>query len=397
MGDMRILFIAMADSVHTARWIGQLQGVGWDVHLFPACWPCRIHPQLRDVTVHGVGWWRPPELAADLRVAGVWPFSRGAWMMDQAARRLGLDRSRAAQLAGVIRSLKPHVVHSLEMQRAGYLTLQVRQLLQHQFPPWIYSAWGSDLSLFGRQPEHTERVKSVMASCNYFISDCNRDVCLATDYGFRGKVLGVVPGGGGFDLASLYGCRAEGSVSRRLTIAVKGYHEDLYGGRALVALQAIHRCAELLRPYEIVVYSASQAVQSVVHHIRIVSGLDISVLSQSAHVDMLHLMGRSRVAIGLGLSDGTPNTMLEAMLMGALPIQSNTGAADEWIRDGENGLLVPPEDVMKVEQAIRRAVADDTFVDRADEINAGIARERLDSKLIKPQVLEMYRKAGRSC
>jgi len=30
-----MLFVAMADSLHTARWIDQLHGAGFDVHLFP--------------------------------------------------------------------------------------------------------------------------------------------------------------------------------------------------------------------------------------------------------------------------------------------------------------------------------------------------------------------------
>ena len=33
---MKILFVAMSDTIHTARWIGQLAGLGWDVHLFPS-------------------------------------------------------------------------------------------------------------------------------------------------------------------------------------------------------------------------------------------------------------------------------------------------------------------------------------------------------------------------
>ena len=43
--------------------------------------------------------------------------------------------------------------------------------------------------------------------------------------------------------------------------------------------------------------------------------------------------------------------------MGALPIQSDAGGARAWIHDGENGLLVAPEDPEAVEAAIRRAVA----------------------------------------
>ena len=52
---MRILFVAMPDSVHAARWINQLAGVeGWDVHLFPA-YKAQLHPGFGDVTVHWPG------------------------------------------------------------------------------------------------------------------------------------------------------------------------------------------------------------------------------------------------------------------------------------------------------------------------------------------------------
>ena len=44
--------------------------------------------------------------------------------------------------------------------------------------------------------------------------------------------------------------------------------------------------------------------------------------------------------------------------MGALPIQSCTACADEWIVDGRSGLIVPPEDVDVIENALRRALTD---------------------------------------
>ena len=48
---MRLLIVAMSESIHTARWIRQLSGLGWDVHLFPSITDV-LHDQLRDVTVH---------------------------------------------------------------------------------------------------------------------------------------------------------------------------------------------------------------------------------------------------------------------------------------------------------------------------------------------------------
>ena len=32
---MKILFVAMGNSIHLARWISQINDEGWDIHLFP--------------------------------------------------------------------------------------------------------------------------------------------------------------------------------------------------------------------------------------------------------------------------------------------------------------------------------------------------------------------------
>ena len=76
--------------------------------------------------------------------------------------------------------------------------------------------------------------------------------------------------------------------------------------------------------------------------------------------------------------------------MGAFPIQSNTGAAEEWVIDEVTGFIVPPEDPQVVAAAIRRAVSDNALVDHAAELNAQVARERLDENVIRPQVISMY-------
>ena len=84
---------------------------------------------------------------------------------------------------------------------------------------------------------------------------------------------------------------------------------------------------------------------------------------------------KTAAAIAVSISDGTPNTMLEAMAMGACPVQSDTGSTAEWIDNGENGLLVPPEDVGVIESAIRRVVSDDELVLRADRLNEALVRQ----------------------
>jgi glycosyltransferase involved in cell wall biosynthesis len=105
---------------------------------------------------------------------------------------------------------------------------------------------------------------------------------------------------------------------------------------------------------------------------------------------MLRLYDRSRIYIGLSISDGISTSLLEAMAMGAFPIQSCTACADEWFADGQSGFIVPPEDPQAIAEALRRALTDDLLVDRAAEINARTIAQRLDNSVIEPQVIKMY-------
>lgn len=392
---MRILFVAMGDSVHTARWMGQLRGRGLDIHFFPAT-AAIIHPDLKEVTVHSLFRQRSGDLDASVKQTGLaWPLSRGRARAQRMAERLLSVASSAVRLARLIQELKPDIVHSLEMQHAGYLTLESKKLLQAvPFPPWIYSSWGSDLYYFGRRPEHRARIKAVLRSCDYYIADCQRDVGLAREFGFEGEVLGVFPGVGGFDLDHMKQLRQTPPVSARRVIVLKGYHDDNWAGRALVALKALEKCRETLAGYQVLIYSASPQVRHAADDLSRGMGLQFTILPPSPHDEILRWMGRARIAIGVSVTDGTPNSMLEAMLMGAFPIQSDTVSTAEWITSGDNGFLVPPEDPEAIAVAIRRALSDNTLVDRAAEINERITMERIDRSVIQPQVIAMYEKVA---
>jgi len=385
----------MANSVHTARWISQLGQEGWDVHLFPVS-TRPLHPDLRDVTVHAAVRRSRPDLDRSVRQRGIcWPLPRGSVRLEWALEA-GRRTNRAARLARVISTIRPDIVHSMEMQHAAYLTLESRGLLAgDRFPPWIYSCWGSDIFYFGRRPDHVERVRAVLAACDYLITDCDRDRHLAPELGFRGTFLGVFPGPGGFQIEQMRRLRSPAPASTRHVIALKGYHDDRWVGRALIALEAIHRLSAELTEYKVVIYSAEKNVRYAAEYIARTTGLRVSVLEESAPDVIVALMGCARIAIGVNVSDGTPNSMLEAMIMGALPIQSDTISTQEWIRDGENGLLVAPEDPDDVERALRRALADDELVDRAERLNERLTDERVAYPVVAPRAVEAYRRVLR--
>ena len=385
-----MLFVGYADSIHTARWTAQLEGQRWDLHVFGVT-HAKPNAELRGVTVHRLVQ-SPLSRSVVPQEAIRWPLPRGETRITKLLERI--ERySPAARLARLIDDLRPDIVHSLEMQLGGYLTWQARQRTVLPFPAWIYSSWGSDLFHFGCMSDHQRRIYDVLTHCDYLITDCCRDVQLARDFGFTGELLGVYPVGGGFELARMRVLSQAGSVAARRVIAVKGYNGGRFEARGLVAIEALRRTAPLLRDYEVVVYSAAPEVSAAVENLKRTSGVRASVLPQSLHSDILRLMGRSRIAIGLGMSDGSPNTLLEAIIMGAFPIQSDTISTGEWIESGRNGLLVPPENPEAVAAAIRRAVADSALVESAADINMRIADERLNRERICREVVSLYGRA----
>ena len=88
-------------------------------------------------------------------------------------------------------------------------------------------------------------------------------------------------------------------------------------------------------------------------------------------------------------------SMLEAMVCGAFPIQTNTSCADEWIVDGKSGFIVDPDNLMNLVSSIKTALIDDSLVDGAAEINYLEARKKLDRSIITTISQNFYASAIR--
>jgi len=389
---MRILFVAMSDSIHAARWINQLNGQGWDLHLFPSIDSGGSHLDLGNVTLYHSFYAKESNRSKTVKLRGIPVINKEVAFVGREALKKIWPDSRRFQLERTIKRLHPDIIHSMEIQAAGYLTLDVKKRYKGRFPPWIVTNWGNDIYLFGRLSEHVDRIKEVLASCDYYSCECQRDTHLAKQMGLRGEVLPVLPNTGGFDLTRVAQFRQPGPTSMRRLILLKGYQD--WHGRALVGLHAIELCANELKGYRVGIYVANPDVKIAAELVSRSTGIPIDVIPRCSHDDMLRLFGRARVYIGLGISDGISISSLEAIVMGAFPIQSCTACADEWIADGETGLIVPPEDPEPIAAAIRRAVSDDALVDRASEVNARVARERLDQEIIKPQVIAIYQRVA---
>jgi glycosyltransferase involved in cell wall biosynthesis len=388
---MRVLFVGFSDSVHAAHWVSLVADQGWDLHFFPAEKNPHIHPDLRNVTVWSeVARRHSPDAHRSVRVKGLWPAGLGERGHRYLARLAPHRFDRAELLARVIARLRPDIVHSMELQHAGYLTLAAKSRSRRPFPPWLASNWGCDIHLYGRLPEHRTRIVALLRECDFYSCECDRDVVLARQLGFTGEVLPVAPNSGGLDLATIARLGKDLSPSSRRVIAVKGYHGHMH--RAQVALHALALCADRLAGYQIRVFSAHprDIIEMQAQLVAQETGLDIELMPRVSHEAMLHLHNSARLSISLSLSDGICTSMLEAMAMGSFPIQSWTACADEWIENGVSGFLVPPEDPDVIAERIRAALLGDELVDKAAARNADTIRRRADRATIQELVRREY-------
>ena len=359
-----VVLVCMVDSIHVARWIAQFDPTEVKFILFPSGPNRRVHPKILEMIDNGKSF---HDQIAIVPFGG--KLSLPLWALD----RFFGDRIRGLLLRRTLKEVNPAYVHALELQHAGYVTM--RALSDKDVKtPFIATNYGSDIFWFQKFPQHKAKIQRILERANFYSAECRRDYLLAKGLGFDGFELPLAPNAGGLVLEKE--APQQNKASKRKTIAIKGYHG--WVGRALVALDAIENLKFELADFEIEVYSADSKVVKRVESLSRRTGVKCTVHRKGAlsQIEVLNLLAKSRVYVGASLSDGISTSLLEAMSVGAFPIQTDTSCANEWISDGATGVLVRELSSQAIAKAISRAVRDDALVDSAQLKNFQVILER---------------------
>ncbi len=355
------------NSIHFTRWTEQLRDSGHEVHWFNIR-SGAIDTQLDFVIQHtnwkyrikkGRGWLKKIPIINQLN-----------------------ERNVEHAFAKAIKEIQPDIVHSFALYVAA---APIFNVMNQQHVSWVLSTWGSDLFYFQNDAKHLKDIKTVLPSINYLFTDCDRDHKLARKHGFTGEHLGTFPGGGGFLIEQMQAGRL--ATKDRNIILVKGNHNR--SGRALQVLLALEQLKERLLGWKVVVFNA---VNKEVKEFANSSIPNIAIRGALSHQELIDVMKRTAIYIGNSNSDGTPNTMLEAMICGAFPIQSNPGnATTEWIEHTKNGLLIEHcEEVDHIKAVIVNAISNPALRQKAIAYNDAQVLPTLKRQLIKEKVLSVY-------
>jgi len=382
----RILFCADGHAVHTHEWLRLLEGTDWDVHAFVggAVPPCPIDARFHTLDT------KAPNPAGNC-VKPFWPWRRGVARVCQFRFGTGPD-VESRRLAALIRKLRPDIVHSLRLQNEGYTVLGARDAIRSVGATWIVSLWGADLSYFAERPEHRERVREVLATCDYLTADCRRDLAWSRKLGTRDEQLYFkypVPGNGGLDVEAVARRVREPEPTDRRMVLFPKAHDDRFHQFGPV-LAAVRQAGSVLRKFRLVFLRADEAVRRTIAEFPRSLRTRCDVRSTITREETLDLVATARAMAAPSLFDGTPNVMLEAMATGAMPVMSPLVSIREWVDDGVNGLLADNEDPAALANALVRACTDDDLVRRAAEANRNLVARRAERDAHRPRILEMY-------
>jgi glycosyltransferase involved in cell wall biosynthesis len=394
---VRILFVVDGRSPIALNWINYFVEQGDEIHL-ATTFSCQ--PNMRLASFHVV----PVALSAAKKGDAISPGQSGRregiiW----GARMVGL-RTRIRQWAGpltlprsapilreLIREIQPDLIHAMRIPFESMLAATALEPHDHTSRrlgalPLLVSVWGNDFTLHApATPLMKHYTRRALYRADGLHTDCQRDLHLAHAWGFsQGKPAAVLPGAGGvqpeiFHPPTQTERRAKNS-DPPLVINPRGF-------RAYVRNDTFFQSIPLVLKSNPRVQFVCPAMAGEPRAQRWVSELGIeqavTLLPHQSRSEMADLFRGSRVAVSPTTHDGTPNTLLEAMACGCLPIAGDLESLREWIVPGENGFLISPADPHDLADAILQAIGQPELLNQAEEQNLNLINERA----LYPQVM----------
>jgi glycosyltransferase involved in cell wall biosynthesis len=428
-GRPRVLFVGFPESSHTHSWIGLLDGCDFNIRLFslpsaepPAGWPIKTY-----LTCTGAPWFDnitrktvfPPPDSSPLGIAckAKSALDRGQLGSNARLRRLiesgvGLAAKFGRgkypftieeALANIIKQWNPDIIHTLGFDSASYFYLRTRkQFGLAGIGRWIAQARGGpDIALQKYSPDFVPLIHEVFKNCDHFIADNQQNYDYALSAGLtQEKVsnpgMGVVSGAGGMDVDALRAMWQQYPSKReRVIVWPKAY--ELYTSKALPVFEAILKVWDRIQPCRIEMLWMVQSDIKIWYEKLFPEHIKAGCFTYGrlSREETLARIANARVMIAPSLSDGIPNTMMEAMALGAAPLVSPLDTIVPVVKNEENVIFARNLYPDEIADALVRLMSDDNLVDQMAENNLVRIRAMADRQQVRERALIYYEEVAR--
>ncbi len=117
---------------------------------------------------------------------------------------------------------------------------------------------------------------------------------------------------------------------------------------------------------------------------------DIITTGEITGQDLLAWYAASDCFVLPSYREGFPNTVIEAGAMGLPSIVTDINGSREIISDGENGLVVPPKDVVSLREAMVKMLYDNDFRESAASVSRGMIASRFEQGYVRRCLYDYY-------
>lgn len=404
---MRIVLVADGRSPITRRWVRVLADLGHQTTLV-STFPCAPVEGVEADVCLPVAY---AQYAGSAAGAGNAPTSRSRVrkvvsafrpLLLGARYRLGplTLKTYGPRLRWLVERIQPDLVHALRIPYEGFLASYTPPGI-----PLIVSIWGNDLTLHANGSSAMAKLtRQTLARADGLMTDAARDVRLARAWGFDdAKPALVVPGSGGLDLEEIAAVKsrvqaqgANGPDAAPLVINPRGFRtgsvrQDTFFASIPLVLERKpenHRLTGEQIRFACAAMAGQREALQMLDRYNLRGKMDL--LPHMPQAELWELFARAAVTVSISQHDGTPNSLLEAMALGAFPIAGDIESIREWITPGVNGLLVEPDKPQALAEALLLALDNPELRARAAEINARIVRERAEVGVVREKIQAFY-------
>jgi glycosyltransferase involved in cell wall biosynthesis len=389
---MKLLLIADGRSPITRRWIHMLQPLEYEIDLI-STYPCPPVEGVQSVSVLPVAFARFSGSQAG-RAGGLKKRNFGGVISQFRGLAAGLRHWIGPWTVSHYRNdyfsllgrLNPDLVHALRLPFEGILAS-----LTPPGIPVIVSTWGNDLTYHAQSTRKMGGVtRETLNRADGLLSDTLRDIRLAHDWGLDPSKPSLnVAGNGGIDMGEIRQVvQGISPVVPPQVINPRGFRSgsvrnDTFFKAIPVVLKSRPE-VQFVCPW---MAGQPQAIEwinklHIENNVRLLPMLD--------QYELWREFARSSLTLSVSEHDGTPNSLLEAMTIGCLPVCGDIESIREWISPRENGLLIDPGDPVALAAAILKGV-DDTLLRRsAAARNLEIIRDRAEVTTVRKKVAAFY-------
>ena len=387
---MNLLIIADGRSPITRRWIRMLQPLNYTINLV-STYPCQPVDGVNETILFPVAF-------AGLSGSQAGGGARGGRKVVSRYRGLAATLRHwlgpltithvEKDYLELLNRLQPDLVHALRIPYEGMLASRTPTGI-----PLVISTWGNDFTYHAISNEVMgSATRRALLRADGLISDTVRDLRIARAWSFNpAKPAVSVPGNGGIDLAEI------GNITQGIDPAVpwqvinpRGFRSGSVRNdtffKSIPLILSLHPEVQFICPW----MAGQPEALGWVNRLRILD--NVSLLPMISQAELWREFARSLVSVSVSEHDGTPNSLLEAIAIGCLPVCGDIESIREWIRNGENGILVDPADAYALAEAVQRGIMDEEFRRAAAARNREIIRERAEITIVRQKVAEFYQR-----